>query len=61
MLFMDLMFWKTPAVADQVNAGYFLKGDSEGLFSWKQVRGPAQAGGGGVLVWCVRHAASRGC
>lgn len=39
MLFMELMFWKTPAVADQIKAGYYHKADSSGLFTWKQVGG----------------------
>ena len=30
MLFVDLMFWKTAAVAEEVSAGYFLKLAAEG-------------------------------
>lgn len=51
MLFMELMFWKTPAVAEQVKAGYFLQGDSEGLFTWKQVGGGGD-GGDRVMRTC---------
>jgi hypothetical protein len=49
MLFLDLMFWKTPAVAEQVKQDYFLRGDSDGLFTWKQVRRPAPSGPAAAL------------